>query len=65
MKKLHFNFRIILSGFLLSIGIAGKAQQQISLEEAISIALENNFMIRQAALDIQQAEYQKKHERWP
>lgn len=60
MMKLIFNIRNLIVGFLLIAGLSGNAQQ-LSMEDAISVALRNNFLIRQAGLEIQQAEFKKKN----
>ncbi len=61
MIKLIFNIRNLIVGFFLIAGLSGNAQQVLSMEDAISIALRNNFLIRQAGLEIQQAEFKKKN----
>ena len=60
MIKLIFKSQNFITGFLLIASLSVSAQRQLSLEDAISIALENNFSVRQATLEVRQAEYQRK-----
>lgn len=56
MKK-HLSY--ILSFLLLTLSFAQEEQLELSLEEAVNFALENNRNVKNAALDIEAAKKQK------